>query len=93
MCELIGEANVSSIRTEVREFLQTQLGRDVRSVTDQESLLEAGVLDSLGVMQLVTFLEERFKIKVSEDDMMPDNFDSLDAIAGFVDREGSGRAG
>lgn len=81
------------VRTVVRRFLQNELGRDVRAVSDVESLLEAGVIDSLGVIQLVSFIQERFKVDVSEDDMMPENFDSIDAIAGFVERGGSGRAG
>ena len=49
-----------------------------------DSLLEQGVIDSVGIQQLVNFLEEKYKIKVEEDDLMPDNFDSLSAIEEYV---------
>ncbi len=81
------------VQAEVRRFLQNALGRDVRQVSDVDSLLEAGAIDSLGVIHLVSFIEERFKVEVSEDDMIPDNFDSIAAIAAFVERGRSERAG
>ncbi len=73
-----------NIQHAVREFIANELGRDVQRVTDADSLLEAGILDSLGVLSLVGFIEQRYAISVTEDEMMPDNFDSLDAIAAFV---------
>lgn len=87
------ETRVQPVHADVRSFLEQELGRNLDGVTDRASLLEAGVLDSLGVIQLVSFIEQRFHMVVSEDDMMPDNFDSIEAIVAFVDRGGSGRAG
>ena len=83
------EGGVDSIRGQVRSFIAEDLGRDVRSVSDAESLLEAGILDSMGVMSLVGFIEERFKVTVPDDEMMPENFDSIEAIAAFVERRRS----
>lgn len=81
---------MGSFHSEIRSFLATTLNRDPSGITDADSLLEAGVIDSLGVMELVGYLEQRYGVQVSEDDMMPENFDSVDAIAAFVNRRLNG---
>jgi acyl carrier protein len=73
----------------IREFIQDELQRPLEGVTDHDSLLEAGVLDSVAVLQVVGFVEQRFGIAVTEDEMLPDNFESIDAIAAFVQRRSS----
>jgi acyl carrier protein len=78
-----------SIQKELRQFIASELGRDVSGVADAESLLEAGVIDSMGVLELVSFIEKQYRIAVAEDEMMPENFDSVDAIAAFIDRRRS----
>ena len=74
-----------SMVDELKKFLVEQKyieNADELGVDD--SLLEEGVIDSVGIQQLVNFLEEKYKIKVEEDDLMPDNFDSLSAIEEYV---------
>ena len=78
-----------SIQKELRQFIASELGRDVSGVADADSLLEAGVIDSMGVLELVSFIEKQYRIAVAEDEMMPENFDSVDAIAAFIDRRRS----
>jgi acyl carrier protein len=80
---------VRSIQKELRQFIASELGRDVSGVADAESLLEAGVIDSMAVLELVSFIEKQYRIAVAEDEMMPENFDSVDAIAAFIDRRRS----
>lgn len=77
---------MSTVRQEVRQFLQTQLARDLTGVDDTSSLLQAGVVDSLGVMELVAFLQEHYQLNICDDDLVPENLESIDAIAGFVTR-------
>jgi acyl carrier protein len=74
------------IEREVRDYIAKELAADLYAVTDHESLLEAGVIDSVGVLSLVSFIEQRYCIAVTEDEMMPENFDSIKAIAGFIAR-------
>lgn len=69
----------------VRHFITGTLGRDVDGVPTTESLLEAGLIDSLGVIALVEFVTQHFGVTVTEDDMVPENFDSIAAIVAFVD--------
>ncbi len=56
-------------------------------IGDSNSLFDASVLDSLRLMELVPPLEQRFGIRVDIEDLTPDNFDSLETIAGFVVRK------
>ena len=55
-------------------------------MSDSTSLLQAGVLDSLGVMQLVAFLQEQCDVAIADDDLVPENLESIDAIVAFVSR-------
>jgi len=50
------------------------------------SFLEQGIIDSTGVLELVTFIEDHFGVTVRDEDLVPSNFDSLRALAAFVER-------
>ena len=77
-----------SVAEDVRGFLEERipLARDVRRLDDDASLLEAGIIDSMGVLELVDFIDERFGLAVREEDMVPENFDSIAGIVAFVRR-------
>ncbi len=53
---------------------------------ESTSFLEQGIIDSTGVLELVTFIEEHFGVTVRDEDLVPANFDSLRALAAFVER-------
>jgi len=53
-------------------------------VSHSESLLEQGIIDSVIIMKMVSFLEGKYGIEIDEDDLMPENFDSLTAIDTYV---------
>lgn len=73
------------VETSVREFLRDELrAPGTEELGSRESLLDSGLLDSAGIFQLVSFLEERFGINVADEDVVPDNFDTLEAIVAFV---------
>lgn len=55
-----------------------------RNITDDDNLLETGVIDSLGVLEIVTFLNEEFALEVEDDELTPENFQSISSIAAFV---------
>jgi len=81
----------ASTEQEVRHFLATNfpLGADARDIHGSSQLLETGILDSTGVLELVDFLEERFKIEISDDELVPDNLNSIDNIARFLGEKGA----
>ncbi len=55
-----------------------------KELTSDLSLLESGIVDSLGVLDLVGFIEEEFGIQAEDDDLVPENFDSIEALTRFV---------
>lgn len=67
----------------IENFLFGQ-GNDLQ---DNTSFLEQGILDSTGVLELVTFLEETFSIKIEADETLPENLDSIDSICAFLERK------
>lgn len=54
---------------------------------DDASLLEEGIVDSVGVLELVLFLEETFGLTVNDKDLAPDNFDSINNLANYIRRK------
>jgi acyl carrier protein len=67
----------------VENFL---LGQD-NGVRDEESLLGAGIVDSTGVLEIMGFLEKTFRIELQDEDLVPENLDSIRNLASFVDRK------
>jgi acyl carrier protein len=75
----------NNINTDVREFILKKfpLARK-RQVRDSDALLEGGLLDSQGVLEVVAFIEQRFSINVEDEELTPENFQNIDRIAAFV---------
>ena len=72
-------------KDQVREFVRSNFFvSDAAGFTDAASLLELGVVDSTGVLELIGFLEQSFGFTVGDDDVVPENFDSIDRIAAYV---------
>ena len=77
---------------EIREFIiNTFLFGEPGDLEDDNSLLDSGVIDSTGVLELVTHLEETYRIEVLDLELVPKNLDSINAIAAYLDRKISGK--
>ena len=74
---------------QIREFLTANffLGDDPGSLPSSSSLIEAGIIDSTGVLELVGFLEETFGIRIGDNDLVPENLDTIDNIVSYVERK------
>jgi acyl carrier protein len=57
------------------------------SLKDDASLLEEGIMDSTGVLDLVAFIEESFSIRVEDEELIPENLDSVDRLVAFVEKK------
>jgi acyl carrier protein len=78
----------TDVRTQVRQFVTTNFYLvDPDALADSTSLVASGIIDSTGVLELATFVENEYAISVPDDDMIPANFDSIDALVGFVLRK------
>ncbi len=82
-----------SVTTDVEQFILSELsqGRGITAVDPNDNLLAKGIVDSHGVMELVAFLEERYGISVRDEDLTPENFESVVRIDEFVARKQDGR--
>lgn len=72
----------------VREFVISSLvkKREHLEVGDQENIIISGLLDSLGIIKTISFLEEKYNFTIKDEDVLPENFESIEAISSFVDR-------
>jgi len=58
-----------------------------RGLDNSNTLLQSGVIDSMGILDVVSYVEAEFGISVSDDDLLPENFNSIAAIAKFVEKK------
>lgn len=73
---------------EVRKFIADRfLFGDDKKLGDNDSLLEAGIVDSTGILEVVAHLEKHFGVKVDNDEMIPENLDTIANIGAFVKRK------
>ncbi len=73
---------------EVRDFIVSNLLFDADTELDNDtSFLESGIIDSTGVLELIMFLESTYGIKITPEEMVPENLDSLNRVAGFLTRK------
>ena len=79
---------MSNRNQEIRTFIiDTFLFGEAEGLTDDTSFLDWGVIDSTGVLELVTHLEQAYEIRVDGTEMIPENLDSVNAVAAFLERK------
>lgn len=73
----------------IRGYLQDRfmIGRSMSSLMDTDPLLEKGILDSTGVLELVGFIEETFSFSVEDEELVPGNLGSVENIVRYVERK------
>lgn len=74
------------IENDVRRFIADNfvMDEDADEIDRDESLTQSGVLDSMGVLELIMFIEENFGVKVPDEDTLPENLDSVGRISDYV---------
>ncbi len=80
-----------SAAVEVEQFIVGEIaaGRGISTIAHDSDMLSDGIIDSLGITELISFLERRYGIKVEDDDIDAENFRSIDSIVAFVERKGA----
>jgi acyl carrier protein len=76
---------------QIRSFFAENfpLGQDPSNLPTDASLLEAGIIDSTGVLELVDFIEATYGVTVEDEELLPENLDSIQSIVAFVERKRS----
>ncbi len=77
------------IKTEIKTFIidNFMMGMNHDELGDKDSLLDKGIVDSTGVLELVGFLEETFEIQIDDEELIPDNLDSVDKITAYINKK------
>jgi acyl carrier protein len=80
-------AGMNEVRDKVRKFIEENFlfRDDGAAIADDASLLDLGLIDSTGILELVAFLETEFAFRMADADIVPANLDSIKAIVGYVE--------
>lgn len=78
-----------STAVEVEQFIVGEIaaGRGISTIAHDSDMLSDGIIDSLGITELISFLEGKYAIKVDDDDIDAENFRSIDSIVAFVEQK------
>jgi len=80
-------------KEEVLRFIRENFVLDeAEKLQENDSLLEKGIIDSTGVLELVSFIEEKYNITVEDEELIPENLDSINRIAEFIKRKLTNKA-
>lgn len=84
---------MSEVKKTVRKFIIDDfLFGDDEGLEDNTSFLDKGIVDSTGILELVEFITEQFSIEVEDDELVPENLDSIDNVTAFIGRKTDGAA-
>ena len=85
----IEKDQVMDVKEQIRSYVAESLlfSSNGYEFSDNASFLDKGIVDSTGVVELVLFVEENFGIEVDNDEIVPDNFDSVDNLAAYIQRK------
>ena len=72
----------------IREYINNEVlaGQDIPPIKDDTELVESGILDSLSILRLVLFIEEKYSLKVAPEDVIRENFETVDAISDYIQK-------
>lgn len=82
---------MAELKQQVRSFIESNFIVDpALGLKDDDSLLQLQIVDSTGFLELIHFIEDTFGVKVADDEMVPDNLETIDNIVRFVERKRAG---
>jgi acyl carrier protein len=78
-----------SIEQQLRQFVNETFlfGQGVEAIGADDSFMERGIIDSTGVLELVTFIEARYRVTLLDEDLVPENLDTFSRLTAFVERK------
>ena len=76
-------------KNEIRNFIleNFMMGMEESELKDADSLLDKGIIDSTGVLELVGFIEEHYQISIEDEELVPDNLDSVNNLIKFIEKK------
>jgi acyl carrier protein len=82
-----GSATMSEFKAKIKEFIMTEVNpdRNLEGLGDDEPLIESGIIDSLGILKIMAFLDEEFGIDLSAQQIKPENFKNVTSICSLIE--------
>ncbi len=86
---MASKTGTAGIEEQLKSFIVNNflLGDKNRVIKQDESFLQGGIIDSTGVLELVNFIEETYKIKVEDEELVPENLDSIQNLIAYIQRK------
>jgi acyl carrier protein len=83
------EAEMADLERDLRQFIVENFlfGREEKPLGNADSLLDLRIIDSTGVLELVGFLEQKYQIAIKDEELVPENLDSIERLVRFVTRK------
>ena len=80
---------MTGIEKIIKEYIASEIihKKGLSSLKNDESLLKKGIIDSVGLLHLLTFIEERFDIQIPDEEVIPENFETLNKITTFIKKK------
>ena len=79
---------MNKLKDKIRQFIvENFLFGDDNGLKDDTSFLDEGIIDSTGILELVSFLEEEFSISVEDEELIPENLDSIMNVVSYLERK------
>ncbi|MBW1687135.1 MAG: acyl carrier protein [Deltaproteobacteria bacterium] len=77
---------MDDIEIQIRDFIRENfvLAQDEQGFSEHDSFLDSGLIDSTGILELIAFVEESFDIEILDEEMVPENLDSISNVANFI---------
>jgi acyl carrier protein len=78
------------VKNDLKTFINENfiMGRIEISLTPEISFIESGIMDSTGILELITFIEEKYSITIDDEELVPENLDSLKNLINFLKKKG-----
>ena len=75
-----------SVNTEIKQFIESELIHDhqFKNLNDSHDLLTSGIIDSLGLVKLLSFIDEKYSIHIEDREIVPENFESIQTISNMI---------
>jgi len=84
----------ASIKAQIRQFvMENAQSKGINAVSDTDPLTEMGIIDSLGIFRMVSFLEDNFGVRIGDEEIVTDNFQNVHQIENFVLAKLAAKAG
>ncbi len=78
---------ISTLEKFLISEIAVDYGLDKKSLARDENLITQGIIDSMGILKLISFIEKTFSIKINNEEVVPENFQSLNALNEFIERK------